>query len=281
GLIDEGGFAYCENVKNDFDFIEQIFVRNRLNGNGVGFNASLADIATDVHHQKYGQFWSRFPFDVINLDYFGDIFKTNNQNFAVPDFTTIQDIIFHQARSKRQYELWLTMRIKPLRIPAQVKLTFTDLIEENIKNLHFKTAFTKNYPSANKPADLDDEMLYYTGFLKWLYYVCFSSYSIIRNMKVLKYKRNGKDGDDYNIFNILLRIEPYQTAFILSPVGDHVRACKDEYNKGIVNALATPIDVDKEFRELKGSERKRLRQELDSLSNDFFQDEKGWFASAN
>src|SRR5205823_13018036 len=109
-------FVFCEMDKQDYRFLEDIYLLKGLNSNGRGFQGNLAEIAIDSSQPDYGSFWSCFPFDVINLDYYGDIFKTDHQKIGITDFSTIQSVISHQSKLRRQYELWITMRAKPNRI---------------------------------------------------------------------------------------------------------------------------------------------------------------------
>ncbi len=276
-LLKDNCFGFCEYKKEDFKFIYDDYASKRFNGKFIGFHGKLADIALKPQSTSYGGFWKSFPFDVINLDYYGDIFKTDYNNILVNDFSTIRAIISNQARLRRQYELWITMRTKKNRIPGNIKQNFKGIVKHNIsKNTNFKEAFFKKY-EIDDVDGLKPEEIYYEGFLKWLHYVCLIEYSTINEIEILKYERQSrKDNDHYFIYNFLLRIEPYPNVIMPSPVGEAIEHCMSEYQRNILDGLKPPIDIDDEFKKLNQKEIKEIQNDLQILFQEYQADENGW-----
>lgn len=273
------GFSFCEVVEEDARFLLNSFIPKRLPMAGTGYVGKLADIATNSKNQNYGRFWGNFPFDVINLDYWGDIFRTNQTEIGINDFYAIKSIIDQQARLRRAYEFWVTMRVKAGRIEGNVKQTFREIIEHNNNTLpKFKKKFKDTFKEIGNIVDLDDEKLFYMGYLKWICYVCKLSFSTINvdKTEILRYTRNDKDGEEYNIYNILLRIEPYETITIPSPVGDAAKYCEDEYKKGIMTSFKNSIDVREKFDRLDSNAKRKIKEEIKKLDKEFQEDSKGF-----
>lgn len=273
-------FTFCENEKEDFELLNSS-ISIRLLNNVIGFDEDLAEIANDTHRINYGKFWGTFPFDVINLDYYGDIFKAKFHKIGVNDFYAIQAIIFQQSRLRRQYELWITWRAVYERTDPPAKQTFKDLIIQNRNDYKetFGMKFSEIYPEIERVSRLDNEKLFYIGYLKWLWFSCRSSFSVINpdKIEILKYTRTGKNGNKYNLYNILLRIMPYGNVTIPSPAGEAANYCKDEYENGIISCFNDPIDIDEKYKRLSIQDKKQLKDELKSLNKDFEEDKKGYF----
>ncbi len=271
-------FAFVEFLKDDFDFLSEQFISRYQNA--TGFYGSLAEIATSSSHKDYGSFWGTFPYDVINLDYLGDILKTNSEKIGVNDFYAIQAIIFKQSLLRRPYELWVTLRAKEGRFENVVKQEFRKIIQHNINA--YKSTFGKKfgelYPKASNANDLDDENLFLTGYIKWLLYVCKQCYSTIDTSKlqVIKYKRKDKDGIDYFLYNLFLRITPYENLTIPSPAGDAASHCETEYKNGIIKSFSEPINITDEYNNLSGEDKLTLKEEMKSLHKEYLEDESGY-----
>ena len=126
--------------------MHDIIIRGGLLYDGTGTEPVMADIAIDVKNDQYGKFWGSFPFDVINLDFWGDIFKATQGDIGVNDFYSIQSIISQQARLRRPYELWITMRVKAGRTEGNVKQVFRNIIQHNSKEISsFKKKFEETF----------------------------------------------------------------------------------------------------------------------------------------
>ena len=273
-------FVFCESEKKDFNFLNNNFIHNRLHGNGLGFEGLLSEIALETKNDYDGYFWGSFPFDVINLDYLGDIFKANIHKIGVNDFYTIKTIIEQQSRLRRPYELWITMRTKPGRLNSSIKQNFKEFIDLNLEQYKdtFKKKFNELYPNVKKSSGIPDEHLFFIAYLKWLWYVCKTSFSTINSshLQVLKYSRIDKDNKKYNLYNILLRIEPYESVIIPSPAGEPATFCEEEYEKGILTCFNPPIDINKEYDALSDTKIKDLKKELEKLNNEFIDDCRGY-----
>jgi hypothetical protein len=271
-------FAFVEFVKDDFEFLAQTYINKNL---GSGFCGSFDDIATNSDNENYGKFWSTFPYDVINLDYLGDILKTNNHSGKIGenDFYAIQSVINKQFFLRRPYELWITMRAKEGRYEPAVKQAFRKLItyhRENYKDT-FDENFKKHFPGKTVN-NLIDEDLFLVGYINWLYYVCKLSCSTIPHIQVIKYKRIDKDKREYFLYNIFLRIAPYNDIVIPSPASDAVTFCEDEYSEGIINCFTKAIDVTAEFNAKKTELEDSLKAELKTLGEEYSEDFKGYIS---
>lgn len=267
-------FVFCEYEEKVYKFLNEVFIKSR---NGRGFLGLLSSIATDISNEKYGEFWGTFPFNVINLDYFGDIFRAGN--FANNDFRTIQEMVNRQSMLRKPYELWITLRVKDGRMDEQITFAFRELINDNIKNNNgFEKNYSRIFPGTQDASDLSDEELYIIGYLKWLLYINKQSYSRIniRKTQILKYKRIDKDGKEYYIYNFLLRIQPYETIIIPTPCCDAAKHSEIEYRKGVQKCILEPIDIDDEFKSLEESFIKKLEEDLKSIHENYIEDSGGY-----
>lgn len=276
---DKKKFYFCEYKREDYNFLKKYFIDKRFTDGGKGFYGKLADIAIKSDENDYGRFWGAFPFDIINLDYYGDIFKINPQEVGIDDFQAIKSIIYQQSRLRRQYELWITFRAKEARTAPKVEQTFKELIKENRQN-HKKT-FGKEYSEhfgTRNISSLKIEEICYIGILKWLWWACYRSCSSIvkDKLEILKYIRIDKDKKEYNLYNILLRIIPYDDIEIPSPVSRGSKWSEDRYIKGISSCFKNPIDVDEKFKKLSDENKEKLKTDLEDLNRDFEEDKKGY-----
>jgi len=271
-------FVFVEFLKDDFDFLQEQFLKRH--SKGMGFYGSLADISTDTRHKDYGKFWSTFPFDVINLDYLGDILKSGSSSgkIGANDFYAIHAIILNQSLLRRPYELWITMRAKSGRFDPSIKNEFRQLVRHNIKN--YSDTFGEKFKASfgDSVDTLEDDSLFLIGYLKWLWYVCKTSFSVInpKKLKVIKYSRKDKDGEEYFLYNIFLRIEPYDQIVMPSPASSAAEHCEAEYMNGIKECFFEPVDVTAEFASLSTADKKSLQDELTHLHKEFLEDESGW-----
>lgn len=269
-------FVFCEYVKSDFEFLRDVFITDKFKGNARGFFGLLSTIATDFTNKDNGEFWSTYPFDVLNLDYLGDIFRA--KDLKDNDFKTIQAIINHQSMLRRPYELWITIRVKEGRFDQQVKYAFREIINSNIQdNQKFKDDF-RDYYGLEDAIDLNAEQLFLLGYMKWILYISKLSYSVL-NMKksaIIKYKRIGKDSDIYHIYNFLLRIEPYETVVIPTPCCEGAKHSEAEYKKNILKCFIEPIDIDAEYRKLESKSKIKIEENLKKIYETYIKDTEGY-----
>ncbi len=271
-------FVFVEFLKDDFDFLSDRFISRYRTA--TGFYGSLAEIATSSSHKDYGEFWGTFPYDVINLDYLGDILKTNTDRIGENDFYAIQSIIFKQSLLRRPYELWITMRAKQGRFENVVKQEFRKIIQHNVDNYKatFGARFNDSHPGISNASELDDEHLFLTGYIKWLMYVSKQCYSVVDTSKlqVIRYNRKDKDGSDYFLYNLFLRIAPYEYISIPSPAGDAAQHSETEYKNGILHCFLQPTDITAEFDRLSTGEKLTLNTEMQDLYKEYLEDESGY-----
>lgn len=270
---------FCESNREDYDFLMDYFITKYFPDNGKGFYGELANIAIKPQENDYSNFWGSFPFDVINLDYYGDIFKTNPREVGVDEFHAINLIISQQSRLMRPYELWITFRAREARVAPKVQQAFKSIIEYNLENFKdtFGRKFNERFPGINNTSEINIEDQCYIGILKWLSYVCSLSSSAITqtSSEVLKYTRTDKDGNEYNVYNILLRIKPFDAVEIPSPASNASKWSADEYKKGVISCFKKPIDIDRKFNKLNNRDKEKLNKELKSLDKDYGEDKKG------
>jgi len=276
-------FAFVEFLKDDFNFLNDIFLSRFASTGATGFYGSLADISTTPSHEEYGRFWSTFPYDIINLDYLGDILKSNASSGKIGnnDFYSIQAIINQQALLRRPYELWITMRAKPGRYDPSIKQEFRKLINSNISEFdEFKREFKNNYNNKVNSDNLDDEHLFLIGYIKWICFICKTAFSSVSipHLEVIKYLRTDKDGKDYYLYNLFLRIEPFDLTTIPSPASDAAQYCNTEYKKAIKKCFINPKDVGEDFKKLTAKERLILNQEIKLLSQQYNEDNSGYLS---
>jgi hypothetical protein len=276
-------FGFVEFVKDDYDFLNTWLTNNpTLKEISDPIQGLLADVATDSAHKHYGKFWSAFPYDVINLDYLGDILRISNPTGKIGqnDFFAIDAIIARQSLLRRPYELWITVRAKSGRFEGVVKQAFRGIIKKNLDD--YPDTFGKKYNklfNGTKINNIDDEELFLIGYLKWLWFSCNRSFSVLNKQKiqVIKYKRNSqKDGEEYYLYNILLRVEPFENFVFPSPAGDAADYCRDEYINGITECFCKPIDISVKYEELASNSLNEIKNELSDLYKGYKDLELGW-----
>ncbi len=259
-------FVYCEKDSDKFEILNKTFQDDN------GFEGEIEKISTDSRDKDFGRFWSYFPFDVINLDFWGDIHKMSQTSRDI--FYSIRSIIFQQALLKKPYELWVTERAKEDRADYVIEDEYRDLIEHNYKEgKNFKKSFDKKFGTIQiDKLPLDD--LASIGFLKWLMYQVKCAFSIIEDIEIIVYKRCDKDSKPYKIYNFLVRIKPYELVPLPSPASRAARCCEREYENKINFCFKNPIDMDKELKSLPSAKKKELKKELLELESNFIKDRK-------
>lgn len=276
-------FGFVEVLKEDYNILKEWITQKHYTKDNVSdIFGLLSEVATDTSHENYGKFWSSFPYDVINLDYLGDILKTSNPAGKINnnDFFAIDAIIAQQSLIRRPYELWITVRAKSGRFDGSVKQSFRAMIDGNRNDFPdtFGKEYDLEYPSI-KVKNLTEDNLFLLGYLKWLWFVCKRSYSVINmdKLEIIKYSRvSQNDGSTYNLYNLFFRIEPYPEFYFPSPVGDAAKFCRDEYENGIVKCFINPHDVGKEFDDISGGKMAKIEGELSELMNDFEKTRQGF-----
>jgi hypothetical protein len=261
-------FVYCESIEDEFQILQGTFKTGAL-----GFKGTIEDIATDVNNQYYGSFWSTFPFDVINLDLWGDVFTANQKGNNI--FSTLQNIIAHQGSLRKPYELWITWRVKQERIAPVIENAFTNLIKLNSKDhKEFNKLFTAQQCNVD---NLSVEDLVKVGFAKWILYVAKREYSIIEkdSSEILVYSRKDKEGKPYHVFNFLLRIKPFDDVVIVSPACDAANFCERKYKTNFGLCFKNPINVDNAFRSLTAREKRIIEEDLKRLVKEYNDDNSG------
>ncbi len=263
-------FAYCEHHEESFRFLGDVY-----KAPCVGFLGEIEEIASDPTNDLYGKFWGTFPYDVINLDFWGDIHKVKHSINNV--FYAINAIVSQQALLRKPYELWITWRAKDDRVGYNVESEYQDIIRYNLKsNQSFAQHFAQKFQKIKDPKDLELEELVNIGFLKWLLYVTNRSFSVLENCDTLLYTRNDKDKKPYHLINFLLRIKPFEDVVIPSPASKAAIFCNDKYQKNSSLCFNPPIDVDREFASLARVERKKLEDGIKALKQEYIRDKAGF-----
>jgi len=261
-------FGYCEYDRSRFDLLDSVFKSPCR-----GFFGRLEEMATDSGHQEYSKFWGSFPYDVINLDFWGDIHKANDPIQNV--YYAINAIVSQQALLRKPYELWITWRAKDERVDLVVKSEYKGIINRNLDDSKsFLREFEKLH-SHSDPDKLNEEELVNIGFIKWLLYITNRSFSIIEDPEVLLYTKEDKDGKKYHLMNFLLRIHPYEYVIMPSPAGQAAEFCESSYSKNMTMCFQDPIDVDKEFRKLPQRKKESLKRNLLELKKEYMKDTAG------
>lgn len=266
-------FAYCENEKERFAILKETFPSTC-----IGFPGSIEEISIGTDNKYYGKFWSTFPFDVINLDFWGDIHKTSHTTKNV--FYAIQAIIFQQSLLRKPYEFWITERAKGARIQSNILQAYRELINANLNdNARFKKSFMSTYGNLTKPSELPIEKQVHLGFLKWLFYVADRSFSVIEDFEVLVYTRSDTEKNKYQLYNFLFRIKPYEEVTVPSPACTAATFCKEANAKRVLSCFEKPIDVDAKFKKLSDTDKKRLQEELGELEKEYQKEMSGFLGS--
>ncbi len=265
-------FAYCEYDKKSFDVLNEIFKDPPC----AGFCGKIENITTDPRGKDYGRFWSKFPFDVINLDFWGDIHKAGDTTENV--YYAIYAIISQQSFLRKPYELWITERSKEDRVALTVQNEYRNLIKYNFDNPKFKKFFKRDFPDIHKSnlSVLPFDKLVNIGFLKWLLFVAERTFSVIENTSVLVYKRTDKDGKNYRLYNFLMRIRPWEQVIVPSPACQAADICKEKYENNLKICFKKPINVNDGFKKLEKSERDELKQNLEELVKEYNRDISGY-----
>lgn len=265
-------FVFCEYDEEKYNMLKDDFP-NPCDG----FCGKLEDIATNVKNPNYGKFWGTFPFDVINLDFWGDIHKGDDVNQNI--FYLIQAILFQQAHLREQYELWITWRVKDDRIMPSIKYAYQSLIKMNYErgDKTFNQMLDRVLAEKGNIDTLSEENLVNIGFIKWILYAVNRSFSVIlpKQSKILYYSRKDKGNETYKIFNFLLRINPYRSVDIPSPACAAAIHCEKEYKNNLFLCFEDPIDIDKEFKNLTKVEKTKLHNSLDELMREYDANRKG------
>lgn len=263
-------FVYCESEKESFEIL-----RDTFKNSSMGFYGKIEEIATSPDNHYYGDFWSTFPIDVINLDFWGDIHKA--KDIVKNIFYAIQVIISCQALLREPYELWITWRAKPDRIANNIEYAYLELIDLNQgENQKFAGNFTSAFPNTPSSA-LDVEDLVRIGFIKWILYITNREFSVVDkdNTEVLVYSRKDKDGKTFRMYNFLIRIKPYETITIPSPACEAARFCGKRYQSNLSLCFIKPRDIDQEYRRLPSPKKKGIQSDLDKLSEEYERDISG------
>ena len=263
-------FAYCECDEESYHVLDDTFQAPCR-----GFHGLLEEIATDPSNEDYGDFWSAFPFDVINLDFWGDIHETRDTDKNV--FYAIHEIIRRQSHLRQPWELWVTWRAKGDRVAFNVQKEYQQLIQKNRNdNSAFDKGFQRHFPQASKPSDLDVEKLVGLGFLKWLLYSANAAFSAVEDVEVLVYTRTDKDEKKYPLYNFLLRVTPYNLVPMPSPASAAAEFCDDKYEKHLKLCFQQPKDVDALFRKFPAEDKRALQDELRKFQKEYEKGVVGW-----
>ncbi len=255
-------FVYCEENEEAYQILQDTVDSSY----STGFHGKIEDIATNTNHKDYGNFWSTFPRDIINLDFWGDIHQARDTVKNI--FYAIQTIISHQALLREPYELWITWRAKPDRVANNIQKAYQDLIEFNkTQNTIFAKQFNDRFQTTDLP--LDDLVL--IGFIKWMLYVANKEFSVIdkKNTDILVYTRKDKDGNSYLLYNFLMRISPYETITIPSPACEAATYCKDKYKSNVTVCFNNPNNIDNEYKALGTDLKRKIRIDLASLLEEY------------
>ncbi len=262
-------FVFCE-----YDHKKCQILRDIFPAPCTGFEGRLEDISTDTGNEDWGKFWGTFPFDVINLDFWGDIHSASDTTKNT--FYSIQAIILQQSMLRKPYELWITWRAKEDRVAFNVRHEYHQLIEHNMSaNPKFKNLYDKSFPSTNRPADLDIQDVVNIGFLKWLLYAALRAFSVIQSSEVLVYKRKDKYDSQYLLYNFLMRMKPYEEVTMPSPACSAATFCEREHNKSAKICFKNCTNVDKKFGSLSRSEKEKLKKELQELHKEYIRETSG------
>jgi len=266
-------FAFCEYDPDRYDLLTRVFPSPCQ-----GFFGRLEEIATDVGNEVYSKFWGSFPYDVINLDFWGDIHKAHHPTHNV--FYAISAIVSQQAPLIKPYELWITWRAKPDRVELQIRDEYKGIISQNLKQVEsFKERFEEVHKNIN-PNRLSTEDLVNIGFIKWLLFIANRSFSVIEEPEILLYTREDKDGKKYQLINFLLRIRPYEHVVMPSPAGQAASSCQDSYEENAAICFQEPIDVDEQYRLLPEKQKATLKKNLIQLNEQFENDKAGYLGRA-
>lgn len=179
---------------------------------------------------------------------------------------------------REQYELWITWRVKDTRITPAIKNAYKSLIKHNYdEEITFRNYLDKQLTEIGNLESLPDENLVNIGFIKWLLYAINRSFSVVipRHSKILFYSREDKDGEEYKIYNFLLRIHPYSTIDIPSPACEAAKYCNAEYKKSLYLCFEDPIDIDDEFKKLSKTKKHELKVNLEALINSYKKKREG------
>lgn len=259
-------FVFCEEKDTSFEILSKTLEEGR------GVKGAIEKIATNSKEQEFGKFWSYFPFDVINLDFWGDIHKTDVDCKDI--FYAIRSIIFQQALLKEHYELWITERAIDERAAYVIKDEYRSLVTHNLNEIErFKTKFGQEFKNRSVSA-LSFDDLARIGFLKWLIYQVKCAFSIVESIQVIVYKRVDKDKKIYKLYNFFIRIKPYEQVPLPSPASQAAIRCEEEYKKKINLCFTRPIDINKTFKKMKSSEKAKLKEELSSLVKEYKRDRR-------
>ncbi len=266
----ETSVTYCECLSQEYKILQ-----DTLENKATGFLGKLEDIATDTNHKQYGEFWNMFPFDVINLDFWGDIYRADNAIKNI--FYAIYTIISRQALLRNSYELWITWRCKSDRVGLNFLKAFSDLIDDNtVKYPKFKQQFNRQYPNCDAMA-LREEDLVRVGFMKWLLYIANREFSVIEpnSSEILVYSRSDKDGRKYHLYNFLIRIHPYEEVTIISPACDAAKYCDRKYQTNVCLPFIKCRNIDIEFLKLGQAKKDKLRKNLANLVAEYTSERSG------
>jgi len=248
--------TFVESNPEDYAVIAETLGKVRFSVLGL-----LEDVILDPAHESHIDLVATFPYDVINLDFCGDILPNGEHPYS-RTLQCVAEIIRLQCTlaPDHAWHLFLTFRAQPIGGSPEANL---QLSERLLNNIETRADLKEAYGTRNMPVDLANSN--YAEFLrigipKLLAYTANQNGFRLESDSSFVY---GRQQNKYKMVKIIVKLSPFKTATDLpNPVGD-ANVYRDDVRSIF---LSEAVDVDLAGAAVQTETEEDLRPVIDELA---------------